>query len=426
MATKKTKKKHSKKTQKSNGQNKLLGIIILILIVAFLVFIAYKIVKLIAVPTDTFIIENGSISSEESVTGYVIRDEKIVKGQNYKNGMSQIKTEGEKVAKGENIFRYYGKDEESIKQKITEINEQIQKAISGNTQKFPADISALDNQIQNKIDGINEENDIQKIKEYKRDIDTYITKKSKIAGDLSQAGTYINGLIQEKNKYDEELQKNSEYVVAPMSGVVSYRIDNLEEVLTPIKFESINKKFLDDLNLKTGQIVSSSLEMGKIINNYECYIATVMNSKEAKEAEEGDKIKLRLATQDVVTATIAYKTIQENDVILVFKITECVEKMIDYRKVSFDVIWWEYEGLKVPKSAIIYDNSLSYIVRNRGGYLNKILIKTLKEGENYCIVDNYSAKKLQELGYSTAEINNIRKITIYDEIVLNPDLSKVE
>ena len=92
MATKKTKKKHSKKTQKSNGQNKLLGIIILILIVAFLVFIAYKIVKLIAVPTDTFIIENGSISSEESVTGYVIRDEKIVKGQNYKNGMSQINT----------------------------------------------------------------------------------------------------------------------------------------------------------------------------------------------------------------------------------------------------------------------------------------------------------------------------------------------
>ena len=166
--------------------------------------------------------------------------------------------------------------------------------------------------------------------------------------------------------------------------------------------------------------------MGKIINNYECYIATVMNSKEAKEAEEGDKIKLRLATQDVVTATIAYKTIQENDVILVFKITECVEKMIDYRKVSFDVIWWEYEGLKVPKSAIIYDNSLSYIVRNRGGYLNKILIKILKEGENYCIVDNYSAKELQELGYSTAEINNIRKITIYDEIVLNPDLSKVE
>ena len=77
-------------------------------------YATYEIISLVAVPTNTFIIENGSISSEESVTGYVIREEKIVKGTNYKNGMVQIKTEGEKVAKGENIFRYYGANEEDI------------------------------------------------------------------------------------------------------------------------------------------------------------------------------------------------------------------------------------------------------------------------------------------------------------------------
>ena len=59
-----------------------------------------------------------------------------------------------------------------------------------------------------------------------------------------------------------------------MSGVVSYRVDNLEEVLTINNFE----------NLKTGQVVATSNEYGKIINNYECYIATILKSKEAKEA----------------------------------------------------------------------------------------------------------------------------------------------
>lgn len=420
------KKAKTKKNSKKNSHNKLLGLIILTLIVIFLVFVLYEIVKLIITPTDTFIIENGSISNEESVTGYVIREETVVKGTNYKNGMVQIKTEGEKVAKGENIFRYYGDNEEDIKQKITETNEKIQEAISGKNELWTSDITAIDNQIENKIDNINKENEIQKIKEYKKDIDTYITKKSKIAGDLSQAGSYINNLIQEKNKYDEELQKNSEYVTAPMSGVVSYRIDDLEEVLTPNNFENLNKKFLENLGLKTGQIVSSNSEMGKIINNYECYIATIMNSQEAIQAEEGDKVQLRLSTQDVITATISYKKIEGKDVLLVLKITECVEEMIDYRKISFDIIWWEYEGLKVPKTAIIYDNSLSYIVRTRGGYLNKILIKILKEGENYCIIGNYNSKELQDLGYSATEINNIRKITIYDEIILNPDLSQVE
>ena len=177
---KKNKDTKKKNSRKSINKNKTLGIILLVLIISFLVYATYEIISLVAVPTNTFIIENGSISSEESVTGYVIREEKIVKGTNYKNGMVQIKTEGEKVAKGENIFRYYGANEEDIKQKITETNEKIQKAISGNTQILTGDITALDSQIESKIDGISGENEIQKIKEQKKDIDTYITKKSKI------------------------------------------------------------------------------------------------------------------------------------------------------------------------------------------------------------------------------------------------------
>lgn len=422
----KKRKNNTKNSKKKINKSKITGLILLVLIVSFLVYATYEIIKLVAVPTNTFIIENGSISSEESVIGYVIREERTVKGANYKNGMVQIKTEGEKVAKGENIFRYYGAKEEDIKQKIAEINENIQKAISGQTQFLTSDINAIDNQIANKIEGISEENEIQKIREHKKDIDTYITKKSKIAGDLSQAGSYINQLIQEKNKYDEELKKNSEYVTAPMSGVVSYRIDNLEEVLTPNNFENLDKEFLEELGLKTGQIVSSNSEMGKIINNYECYIATIMESKEAKESQIGNKVTLRLSTQENITATIEYKKEKDNYVLLILKINNCVEKLIDYRKISIDVIWWEYGGLKVPKSAIIYDNGLSYIVRNRGGYLSKILVKISKEGENYCIISNYDSKELKELGFTTAEINNMKQVTIYDEIVLNPDLKSLE
>ena len=120
--------------------------------------------------------------------------------------------------------------------------------------------------------------------EYKKDINTYTTKKSKIVGELSSSGSYIKSLISEREKYEKELKNNSEYVVSPMSGVVSYRVDNLEEVLTINNFENLNKEMLENLNLKTGQVVATSNEYGKIINNYECYIATILKSKEAKEA----------------------------------------------------------------------------------------------------------------------------------------------
>ena len=54
--------------------------------------------------------------------GYVIRDEKIAVGKNYNNGMVKIKVEGEKVAKGDQIFRYASSNEDEINSKIEELN----------------------------------------------------------------------------------------------------------------------------------------------------------------------------------------------------------------------------------------------------------------------------------------------------------------
>ncbi len=354
--------------------------------------------------------------------GYVIRDEKIAKDSNTKNKMIQIKAEGEKVAKGDQIFRYASENEEEINTKIDELNNKIQEAMLGQNNLFSNDVKAIESQIETKIDGLSSKNNLQEISEYKKDINTYITKKSKIAGDLSQAGSYIKGLIEEREDYQNKLTKNSKYVTAPMSGVVSYRVDDLEDVLTPNNFESLNQDMLKKLNLETGQIVTTSNDKGKVINNYECYIATILSSDDAKEATSGKKVTLRLSTQDEIDATVSYISEQDDkSVLIVFKIGDCVEKLIDYRKITFDVIWWRYEGLKVPKTVVIYDNGLSYVVRNRAGYQDKILVKILKENDNYCIVGNYSNEELKDLGFTTEDIRNMKKISIYDEIIINPE-----
>lgn len=411
-----------KKITKKDRKNIVKMLMPLAIAVVF-IYALYKIIKLIVIPTDIVMIENGIIFNEESAVGYVIREEKIAEGNNFSNGMIQIKAEGEKIAKESQIYRYAIENEAEINTKIDELNGKIQEALLGQTDILPSDIKAIENQIEKKIDGLKSKNDIQEISEYKKDINTYITKKSKIAGDLSPAGSYINGLIEERETYKKKLIENAKFVIAPMAGVVSYRVDGLEEMLTPESFESLNKDMLEDLNLQTGQIVSTSNEKAKIINNYECYIATILESDEAKEAAVGKKVNLRLSSQEEVNATISHIAKQEdNSVLLVFKINDCVEKLIDYRKITFDVIWWRYEGLKVPKSAVYYNNGLSYVVRNRGGYQDEILIEILKENDNYCIVGNYDNEDLKSLGFSSQEINTMKSISIYDEIVINPNI----
>ena len=98
--------------------------------------------------------------------------------------------------------------------------------------------------------------------------------------------------------------------------------------------------------------------------------------------------------------------------------------MTNYRKISFDLIWWSSTGLKVPNEAIVEENGLNYVVRNRVGYLDKILVKIGRKNDKYSIVTNYDTDELKNLGFSSTEIQNMKKISIYDELLLNPDLSK--
>ena len=51
---------------------------------------------------------------------------------------------------------------------------------------------------------------------------------------------------------------------------------------------------LESLDVRTGQLIESSNEKAKIVNNYECYIAVLLKSEEARKANVGDKVSLEL------------------------------------------------------------------------------------------------------------------------------------
>ncbi len=395
---------------------------IIVIAIAIFIYIAYITYQLFQNPTDTFLIENGSLSEEESTQGYIIREETVIQGENYKNGMEQIKTEGEKVAKGEAVFRYYTNGEEQLVRKIEELDTKIAEAWESENNIFSADIKILETDIAEKLDDVYEVSDLQKIKEYKRDINSAITKKAKIAGELSPSGSYLKSLIEERSSYENQLNSGSEYVSAPSSGIVSYRVDGLEETLTPDNFGLLSKEFLEGLSLKTGEIVSTSEESGKVIDNFSCYIACVLSSDLSKQAEIGDTVSLRLSNASEVEATIEYIAQEnENESVVVFKIDRYVEELISYRKISLDIIWWSADGLKVPNEAIKWENEdLAYVVRRRAGYDDKkIYVKVLKENSQYAIIENYTdSQELEDKGVSEEEISARSKIALYDEIVL--------
>lgn len=238
--------------------------IIYIIFAVIVIYIFYSIFLLVRKPTDTVTINSGVVTLEESATGYIIREEQVLKGNNYKNGLTTIVSEGERAAKGQTIFRYSSGQEDEIKAKIEEVNLKLQDALAKQTVITPTtDIKNLEKQIDEKTQNLRNLTDIHTITEYKKEIEELASKKAKIVGALSQSGAYIQELTKQKEQYEAQLISDSEYITAPVSGVVSYRVDGLEDALSTNDLSNLTEEKLENLGLKTGKIISTSQEARK-------------------------------------------------------------------------------------------------------------------------------------------------------------------
>lgn len=405
----------SKKGAINLGNGKKIVLVISALII--IVYIISAIYLLISHPTDTYIISQGTVSQEDECVGYIIRDEEVKKSENYKNGIYAIASEGKRVAINEPIFRYYSDKEKQINTQISEINYQIQDLLEKEKSVTSADIKAIENQIEEKMENVNTLNNYQEISEYKKNVDTLISKKINFIGDVTE-NKEIKKLIKERSELEKSFKNNSEYQKASRSGIVSYRVDGLEDVLTPNNLNNLNEDYLNKLDLKTGQIISASNECGKIIDNFKCYIAITMNSKEAMGAKVNDKVQIRISNNEENEAKIIQINEESGKRTIIFQMNKMTEDLIEHRKISVDVIWWNVSGLKVPNQALEQENGLYYVTRNRAGVQSKILVKVKKQTDKYSIIESYKNEELQELGLNAQEIKNNKKINNYDEIVL--------
>lgn len=400
----------------------LIKIIITLIFMVFFIVLVTNGTKILQKPTDVFIVSNGSLSYEELAEGYIIRNETVLQGENYKNGMVQILSDGERAAKSEEVFRYYSNSEENILKQIAELDEEINELIeTNNLSLVTSDIASIETQIENTIDLMYNVNYLQKNQENKNKIEAYISRRTQITGVASPSDSYVRILTDKRRELEESLKAGSETVLSPKSGLASYRVDGLEETLKTDNFDYLSTDLLNSFELKVGATIPLSNEKGKIVDNFVSYIAVVTDTERALSSNIGDKVSIRLSNSNEIDAKISFIKDEDKNRIIVFEITDDIDDLLEYRKISIDIIWWKYSGLKVSNSALIEEDDKVYVEKSKAGYTEKILVKVLRQNDTYSIVENYEEEELEELGYNKEEISNIitNKIKLYDEIVLH-------
>lgn len=402
---------------------------IIIIVVGILIV---NTVRLFIKPTETTLVKNGELTKYEEVVGYIIRDETVVDTSNYDGILQTEIDDSVRVQKDGVIATYVSKSEESLMNKIEELDKQIQDAMESQQTIYNSDAKVLENSIQIQLyENIKNTTNINMLYESKAKLNENIKKKAQIVGELSPVGSKLKQLIDERNSYEREINDAKKELKSPIAGLVSYRVDGYEEILTKQSISSLTSEKLTSFKLNPNQIVSRDTSKIKVVNNFECYISIFMDSEESKAAELNDKLYLRFENtgDKLIPGTIEYISKEDEGRLITVKIEKNTEELTKYRKINLDVVWWSYTGFKLHKSLINNKDvtnkngeviaNLNYVTIAKAGYNEIAYIKVVKEFGDYVIVDNYSNKDYLEMGFLEEDIENFVTLKMYNEVMIS-------
>ncbi len=362
----------------------------LLLVIA--VFVINQIISSLYTPIKT---ENAVFFTANDgfkISGHIIRGESFVTSD--KSGVLHFVTpDGVRVAKGGTIANIYSSESASVTvSKMDVIRSQI------------ADIEDILSY--NDVEAANMELINSKINESLRDLifsgaaGNYGNMNSAEEGLLSannrkQAALGVTtGLSQRLDELKNELKDLSASlpsakgkIKAGLSGYFVSKTDGYEHVLKASKLSKITPEFLEDVSPK--EIPENVV--GKIVSDYEWYVAAVVSINDSLKYKEGQELKLLTNVKSSPELLASVKQIniseKEESAVIIFACNDMNKELAAMRSCSMTVVTREYSGLKIPSKALRVVESQKGVYVQNGMQVNFVPVEILHRTESYIIVE---------------------------------------
>lgn len=386
----------------------LIGIFAYIIINGITVFIGKNI--------DTLVVSNEKIEEYITTKGLLIRDEYIINSTMTGNIEAYFK-EGDKVKNLDKVAYVYNNniDEANFKE-LESLEKEVIQIEEGQSSIIKADVDKVNKKIEKNKDNIQTKLIQGKLGISKEvvELEEHIKDKNKLLKSDLNSKPIINKK-EEINKLNNKIEKNSDILQTNKSGIISYKfdgneskynIDNISE-LTIDDIEYTENEYIDILNegvIKHGQPIA------RIINNIKQYLAIVVEENEIMNFKENNSVIIRDKNNQINAKVHNIYTKNDKNVV-VFEISEQNIEINDTRVAEFDIIYKSIEGIKIPKSSIVKKDNVEgvYIVSETGSAKFTEIKGTSYENEEFIVIDYYKN-----------EIEGVKTIDIYDEIILEP------
>ena len=360
------------------------------------IFIINQLLSSIYMPINTETAVFYTVNDGFKITGQIIRKETLV--TNSKDGVLHFVTpDGSRVAKNGVVANIYSNSSASITvSKIDILKSQIAdiEDILGYNDIEAANLELINLKISNALGEVifaGAGGNYSGMEEYTEALLSANNRKQVALG-------VTTGLLKRKEELKRELESLSATlpsakgsIKAKESGYFVSKTDGYENVL---KTDDLNKITVDFLSSATPEKREADV-IGKIVSDYEWYIAATVSLNDSLKYKEGQSLKLLTTVKSSPTLQVTVKQINisetEEKAVLIFACSDMNSELATIRSGNMTVVNKEYSGLRIPKKALrVVDSKKGVYVQN-GMQINFVPVEVIYRNDNYIICEKQNS-----------------------------------
>ena len=329
------------------------------------------------------------------ITGLIIRNETLVESD-ATGVMHYVISDGSRVSKDGVIANIY--DNESASITVTNIDSvnakiaDIEDILSYNDVEA-ANLDLINARIGDRVNEFilaTSSGDYSAAASEADDLLSAITRKQAAIGVANDLSARLDTLKAELTKLSASLPTVKGSIYAAQSGYFVSKTDGYEQVFTCEDLSKITPEFLKDASAKeTGANV-----IGKIVSDYEWYIAAEVSIDESVNYKEGESLIINTSVKTSPQLPVTVKKINISDssskAVILFACNQMNSELASMRSGPMSVVKAEYSGLKVARKALrVVDNVRGVYVLS-GMQIEFIPVNIVYSTDSYIICEKQS------------------------------------
>lgn len=379
-----------------------------IIAVFALVFIIHQSVSYFYKPITTESAVYYTESDGFNITGIIIRNEILVKTD--ESGVLHFMTpDGNRVSKNGVIANVYDSESASITlSQIDRVKSQIAdiEDILSYNDLDAANLELINNKISSNLNQLilsSAHGDFKSVSSDSQELLSSINRRQAALGEAADFSSQLELLNSQLSELNGSLPAAKGQIKAEESGYFLSQVDGYEQTLTTDDLTAVTPEFLN--SLQTTEY--SDNVVGKIVSDYEWYIAATVSLNDSMNYKVGDSLEIHTSvkTASVLPVKVSKINISDSDsqAVIIFACSDMNTELASMRSGPMTVVSKTYSGLKVAKKALRVVDSQKGVYVVSGMQAKFVPVEILYSNDEYMI-----CKKIDEDG----------NLKLYDQVVV--------